>query len=99
MASNKTSLQNDDDLNINSKKQKLDDERQETLSEKYGIASRINYEYKQFAGVIKMTSGDFIVNEIDSQGNVVHLTNFDIPVIKDETKIENDQPNEEEAVN
>ena len=102
ITNNKTCLQ-DDDLNLNSKKQKLNnekisDKKPETLSEKYGIASRINHEYKQFKGVIKMTSGDFIVNEIDAQGNVVHLTNFDIPAIEEENKVVTDEPNEEEAV-
>ena len=29
----------------------------------------------------KWSSGDFIVNEIDSEGNVVRLTNFDIPIM------------------
>jgi len=27
-------------------------------------------------------AGDFIVNEIDLDGNVVRLTNFDIPVVE-----------------
>jgi hypothetical protein len=48
----------------------------------YGIKERINKNVTRFDGLIKQNSADFIVNEIDLDGNVVRLTNFDLPVFE-----------------
>ncbi|RVW13060.1 Multisubstrate pseudouridine synthase 7 [Vitis vinifera] len=48
-----------------------------------------------FRGILKQRYCDFIVNEVDSDGNVVHLTSLDAPpesMEKNETKI-SDQSN------
>jgi hypothetical protein len=46
----------------------------------YGIKQRINQNFERFNGSIKTTIGDFIVNEIDLDENVIKLTNFNLPV-------------------
>lgn len=51
------------------------------ILDNYGIETRVNETFKRFTGLVKQSAGDFIVNEIDKHGNVLHLTNFDIPVV------------------
>lgn len=41
-----------------------------------------------FRGVLKQRYSDFIVNEVDSDGSVVHLTSLDAPPEDDENKME-----------
>jgi tRNA pseudouridine13 synthase len=90
----------EDELNSNLKKKKLDEIKNdnsdemldsesddeifssssETHSLSVGIKERINKNFKRFKGLIKQTPSDFIVNEVDSNGKVVRLTNFDLPI-------------------
>ena len=56
------------------------------IAHTYGIVERVNKTFKRFSGLVKQSSADFIVNEIDLDGNVVRLTNFELPVL--EKKIE-----------
>uniref|UniRef100_F6PJM3 Pseudouridylate synthase 7 homolog n=1 Tax=Ciona intestinalis TaxID=7719 RepID=F6PJM3_CIOIN len=44
--------------------------------------------HKGFTGILKMRYQDFMVNEIDLQGKVVHLTNFDTEVVREHEPIE-----------
>ena len=51
-----------------------------------GILCFMNAEVPAFNGIIKHRYNDFHVYEVDSEGNIVHLTNTTIPtLIKDET--------------
>ena len=52
------------------------------IADSYGIIKRINQNFTRFSGLIKQSAADFIVNEIDLDGNVVRLTNFDLPIIE-----------------
>ncbi|XP_058106205.1 multisubstrate pseudouridine synthase 7 [Magnolia sinica] len=50
-----------------------------------------------FRGVLKQRYSDFIVNEVDCNGNVVHLTSFDLPpekIDEKESKILDSTPND-----
>lgn len=49
-----------------------------------------------FRGILKQRYSDFIVNEVDTEGNVVHLTSLDAPPEEGETKI-SDQLNKNYA--
>ncbi|KAK8329033.1 hypothetical protein V6Z11_A11G291100 [Gossypium hirsutum] len=49
-----------------------------------------------FHGILKQRYSDFIVNEVDTEGNVVHLTSLDAPPEEVETKI-SDQLNKNYA--
>ena len=54
----------------------------EELSQLFGIRERINKNSKRFFGLIKQCPADFIVNEINLNGDVVRLDNFDLPVLE-----------------
>ncbi|CAF0783295.1 unnamed protein product [Brachionus calyciflorus] len=89
----------EDPIEVEAKKFKNDDQIEEDLIDNeteenliisneslYGIKEKINKNYRNFQGILKQSPGDFIVNEIDLKGQVVKLTNFDIP--ESECKIE-----------
>ena len=92
----KTACSDDNDITTN-KKLKIDSDDELNLEEEdnideitllnktadtYGIVERVNKDFKRFTGLIKQSSADFIVNEIDSDANVIRLTNFDLPVLE-----------------
>ena len=78
----KLKIDSDDELNLEEEEDNIDEI---TLLNKtadtYGIVELVNKDFKRFTGLIKQSSADFIVNEIDSDANVIRLTNFDLPVL------------------
>ncbi|RNA28268.1 pseudouridylate synthase 7 -like protein [Brachionus plicatilis] len=50
---------------------------------RFGIRERTNKQNQLFKAILKQSHCDFIVNEVDLEGNVVRLTNFDIPIVED----------------
>ncbi|KAL1451611.1 hypothetical protein WDU94_005971 [Cyamophila willieti] len=51
------------------------------------IREYVNRESKGFSGTIKVRYADFQVNEIDKDGNVVRLSNFDPPVYPSDLEV------------
>uniref|UniRef100_A0A8D8LSR6 Pseudouridylate synthase 7 homolog n=1 Tax=Cacopsylla melanoneura TaxID=428564 RepID=A0A8D8LSR6_9HEMI len=51
------------------------------------IREYVNRENKGFTGTIKVRYADFQVNEIDKDGNLVQLTNFDPPVYPSDLEV------------
>jgi len=45
----------------------------------FGIKARINKDFKRFDAVLKKINSDFIVFEINREGQVARLTSFDLP--------------------
>lgn len=73
------------DANEYKNDEKLEKNLFDSLSEREaGITEYFN-KCEGFSAVIKERYSDFQVNEIDLDGNLVRLTNFDIPVIKETT--------------
>jgi hypothetical protein len=80
-------IEEDDEANQNETKLSV-----EELSQLFGIRERINKNFKRFFGLIKQSPADFIVNEINLNGDVVRLDNFDLPILEaDKNEIQNDE--------
>jgi hypothetical protein len=80
-------IENDDELNEDDIDLSV-----EQLSQLFGIRERINKNCKRFFGLIKQTPADFIVNEINLNGDIVRLDNFDLPILEtDKSIIQNDE--------
>ena len=57
------------------------------IANSYGIVERVNKNFKRFFGLAKQTSADFIVNEIGLDGNVVRLTDFELPILEKKPEV------------
>nr|XP_039269311.1 pseudouridylate synthase 7 homolog [Styela clava] len=62
-----------------------------------GITSYLN-PHEGFGGIVKMRFQDFLVNEIDENDQVVHLTDVTCNLPKNEVKVEPENTNKEEIV-
>lgn len=57
------------------------------IANRYGIVERVNKTFKRFFGLAKQSSADFIVNEIGLDGNVIRLTDFELPVLEKKPEV------------
>lgn len=63
-----------------------------------GITTFINSDGTSFRGVIKHRYSDFLVNEIDPDGNVVHLKNLSETIVDDDKEENNNDSLVEEVM-
>ncbi|KAF7721208.1 hypothetical protein EC973_005108 [Apophysomyces ossiformis] len=82
-ANNKRKLSHDEQGSVKRLRaeDQLIDEENEISEERAGITAFVNPELVGFQCIIKNRQEDFLVNEVDLEGNVVHLTSLEKPVI------------------
>ncbi|KAG0254418.1 multisubstrate pseudouridine synthase 7 [Actinomortierella ambigua] len=67
-----------------------------TTEEMVGITTYVDPTIPGFSAIIKQRYSDFIVNEVDLDNNVVHLTSYDLPTLSAEAQQKREQRREED---
>ncbi|KAI8071095.1 pseudouridine synthase [Gongronella butleri] len=91
----RTSSDDAEDSNMSGSSNKRVRKDMPTVLEKdVGITAYVHPDLPSFHCILKHRKEDFLVNEVDMEGNTVHLTNFDQPSLKpqtDEPKMTDDE--------
>ncbi|KAI7907261.1 pseudouridine synthase [Cokeromyces recurvatus] len=88
---NKRALDSDDSFDSEIKRKRIDSDEDEVLIKitetNVGIIAYVNPNLKGFHSILKYRAEDFLVNEVDMDKNIVHLTSFEPP----NTKLEGEE--------
>ncbi|KAI9469723.1 MAG: pseudouridine synthase [Benjaminiella poitrasii] len=89
---NKRALESDDSFDNAIKKKRIETENDEETIVKIaetdvGIIAFVNPNLKGFHSILKYRAEDFLVNEVDMDKNIVHITSFELP----NTKVDGDE--------